>query len=711
MTAKKSLRKSLVVVPLADPDLWANDLRVQVAELGRQLRLWHNCTENPKIESLLQRVCQALKLAGWKGPVTVTSDHQPVALTQDVYPLRSTILVFSGTWLVPLSFIIDGNEIKLNVRSSESLDDAVTPHTEPGRKFVLVRQTMEGGIVLPLYKPISDLCSRKRLDPNDSITVYYSNTAQSREIIVNVTNHRGQQFPVPIQLDARGFKPESELHEQLLRQGRISPYYHCTLTAQKNVQSKITSDYLNYEYRQHTETIKTSVWCNAPTGPGKEVFVKRTWVFNDLVVKSGLTPPPCYDIVAIGTKKSQKKIVSPAENVFTYFETEEDFIIRGFVLQEGEAVDIRCAVTCVNVPNHPPYEEIELDGRKTVQDFVGFLNAPKGYTIYLKLQGMKIPLLTTSPQRLTDLCPDRAMEVEISKKVARAVGSLVDTWQFGEISQYNKIKTLAKDCFMFARKDNPGDVVLLTAAKMGTGMLRERITDLKKLRHPCILDCLGLAEVRGDVFTVHRGMPKVELLSNVITTPVFKGCSSTTKTRIIVGLAHALRYLHSQKIIHRDLSPSNIALDGQHRPYLKDSGTARIFDPDGHANLCMTLNVGVPIYMAPEIWSQAEEGRYDEKVDVWSFAMVCVEIATGKPPFATINFPRLMQMIATGRLPALPGSLRNGWFADLLQMCMEFDPSARPSFADILERMKAEQYQIFGDEDVEVLTNFVARIP
>lgn len=706
MLKKKDLVK---VVPVRPPDLWANDLRVQVAEFGRHLRLWHNCTKDPQLVSLLPRICQELKLTRYEEPVTATADHKPVALSQEVYPLRNQTLIFSGTWLFPLSFIIDGREITLDVLSSESLDDAVRRHTEPGKSFILVRQTMDGGVLLSLTKPIHDLCRRKRLEPGDSITVYYSSTPQAREIIVTVINHRGQQFPKRIKLDKRDFMPESELYEQLLEQNLISPYYHCTLTAQGRVQSKITRDYLSYEFKQTTNTIKTRVWCDTDPGTVKDVFVKRNWAFNDLVVKSGLTPPPSYDIAAVATKKGHKRIVSPMENVFTYFETEEEFIIRGFVLQKGTPVNIRCAVTWDNVPGRARYEEIELDGRKTVQDLVRFLNVPNGYTISLKLHGKKPQLLATSPQRLTDLCPEGAMEVEISKAVAKVAGTVVDTWKFDEISAYQKVASLAKDCFLFSRKGDTNDVVLLTAARMGPEVMVERIRDIRSLMHPCILECLGLAEVRGDVFTVHRAMPKVELLANVVTTPKFKGAGSTAKTRIIVGMAHALRYLHSRKIIHRDLSSSNIVLDEQYRPYIKDSGTARIFDPEGNASIAMTLNVGVPTYMAPELWEQAED-QYDEKVDVWSFAMLALEILSGKPPFAKIRFHALVQLIAGGKLPALPACLRSGWFEELWQQCLTLDPPSRPSFADILDRMAAEHYRIFGDEDIGAITDFVDSI-
>jgi len=93
---------------------------------------------------------------------------------------------------------------------------------------------------------------------------------------------------------------------------------------------------------------------------------------------------------------------------------------------------------------------------------------------------------------------------------------------------------------------------------------------------------------------------------------------------------------------------------------------------------------GSPAYMAPEVYL----GHYDEKCDVYSFAMVLWEMLTQERVFADLpNLQKLMYAIVEeGRRPTLPPntptSLRN-----LITSCWDADPAKRPSFKEILEQL------------------------
>lgn len=101
-----------------------------------------------------------------------------------------------------------------------------------------------------------------------------------------------------------------------------------------------------------------------------------------------------------------------------------------------------------------------------------------------------------------------------------------------------------------------------------------------------------------------------------------------TRFGIILGMARGLAYLHEEsqvRIIHRDIKPSNVLLDDQLNPVIADFGLARLVsDEESHivTNVAGTLG-----YLAPEY---AAGGQLTEKVDVFSFGVVALEIIAGR---------------------------------------------------------------------------------
>ncbi|MCO5605639.1 hypothetical protein L7F22_059822 [Adiantum nelumboides] len=102
----------------------------------------------------------------------------------------------------------------------------------------------------------------------------------------------------------------------------------------------------------------------------------------------------------------------------------------------------------------------------------------------------------------------------------------------------------------------------------------------------------------------------------------------STRYGIIVGMAKGLAYLHEEshtRIIHRDIKPSNVLLDDELNPVIADFGLARLVkDNISHVNTGVAGTIG---YLAPEY---ALHGALSEKVDVFSFGLVALEIMTGK---------------------------------------------------------------------------------
>ena len=82
-------------------------------------------------------------------------------------------------------------------------------------------------------------------------------------------------------------------------------------------------------------------------------------------------------------------------------------------------------------------------------------------------------------------------------------------------------------------------------------------------------------------------------------------------------LVAALHYLHSHRVIHRDMKPQNILIGARRAVKLCDFGFARAMSS---TTLVLTSIKGTPLYMAPEL---VQEQPYTHAVDLWSLGVLC----------------------------------------------------------------------------------------
>jgi serine/threonine protein kinase len=147
---------------------------------------------------------------------------------------------------------------------------------------------------------------------------------------------------------------------------------------------------------------------------------------------------------------------------------------------------------------------------------------------------------------------------------------------------------------------------------------------LMKLRHPHIVPLLDFGSEDGIYFMV---MPLMEV--GTLRDRLVKGAIRPEEgANIIRQIAEALQFAHNAGMVHRDVKPSNILMDGEGNAWLSDFGTAYV--RNATASLTGSSVIGTPQYMAPE---QARGEPVSEKTDVYALGIVLYQMCTGQLPF------------------------------------------------------------------------------
>jgi len=157
------------------------------------------------------------------------------------------------------------------------------------------------------------------------------------------------------------------------------------------------------------------------------------------------------------------------------------------------------------------------------------------------------------------------------------------------------------------------------------------------------------------------------------------------KRQIIIDLANGMQYLHEQTpmIIHRDLKSLNVLVDEAWVSKVTDFGLSRF--KANTASEKMTGSTGTYHWMAPEVINNQ---YYNEKADVFSFAIIMWEVYTRKIPYNGMGPVQVVALVVNRReRPRIPSSCPQ-ILAQLMEQCWKHDHRLRPSFNEIVKRLE-----------------------
>ncbi|OAQ72243.1 serine/threonine-protein kinase nak1 [Pochonia chlamydosporia 170] len=159
---------------------------------------------------------------------------------------------------------------------------------------------------------------------------------------------------------------------------------------------------------------------------------------------------------------------------------------------------------------------------------------------------------------------------------------------------------------------------------------------------------------------------------------------------ILREVAEALRWVHGQGIIHRDIKCANVLITEVGDVQLCDFGVAGVIETKFDKR---STFIGTPHWMAPELFDQSTS--YGTEVDIWAFGSLVYEIASGLPPNVTdrIDFSRLGTHLKQ-HTPRLEGDRYSTGLKDIAAYCLQHEAAKRPT----IEQVQRHKY-IFKTED------------
>ncbi len=228
------------------------------------------------------------------------------------------------------------------------------------------------------------------------------------------------------------------------------------------------------------------------------------------------------------------------------------------------------------------------------------------------------------------------------------------------IEDFTLIKVVGKGSYgtvMLAKHNESSEILAIKMLKKSYLMKKKQVAHtiterfvLEALKHPFIVQMKYAFQNAEKLYFCLEYCPGGEIFFHLSRVGNF----DEEVTRFYAAqILLAIKYLHSNDIIYRDLKPENVLIDGNGYVKITDFGLskANITGDQDAKSFC-----GTPEYLAPEVL--AREG-YGKAVDWWSFGSILYEMLTGVPPFYEQDREKLFKSIKDEE-PEYPAELSDG---------------------------------------------------
>ena len=222
------------------------------------------------------------------------------------------------------------------------------------------------------------------------------------------------------------------------------------------------------------------------------------------------------------------------------------------------------------------------------------------------------------------------------------------------------------------------------------------------INHPNVVTIYAVEEQRDLPFIVMECVHGDSLRDRL---RAVRQLDSLTALRIGTQIAAGLAAAHAQGVIHRDVKPGNVMLEGADRVKITDFGVARATS-DNVELTSKGAALGTPSYMAPE---QVSSNRVDARADLFALGCVMYALVRGRSPFLGQNVLDTAHRVLHTEPPRLDGGADGipPFYADLVARLLEKDPDRRyqsaAEVADVLNRHLTQINLATSDQLPELL--------